>query len=212
MEKIIKVFKVCLYALLFACLITFIVCLFVIPNETKDFVEKTKDFVNQPLPIVGVSILTGGFILWKIIDCTPIGKKGYNAIKDDFEKEKAKVIAYKEIVSDKVKELETTKNECLAILNGYSEQIDNLTENVVKVCETSPNAKIKALGEEIKAQSSNIKVEIANKQEQAKNGLAQELETKDNKFNELQKELDELKALVLSVKEKSYGREEEKDN
>lgn len=206
MEKLLKALKVLFFVLLFVLAITFVVCLFAIPQETKDFVKGVMIFVNQPLPIIGVSILTGGFLIWKIIDSTPIGRKGYNAIKEDFKKEKDKINGYKQVAEQKLSELEKTENEQLAILRGYSSEIDNLTEQLVKVCETSPNAKIKALGDEIKAKSVELKQEIAEKQDYAHNELSQKVESTKYDLETILKELNELK-------EKVYGETKEtKDN
>ena len=144
------------------------------------------------------------FLVYKIIDITPIGKKGYERIKDDFHKEQDKLVAYKEVLETKIKECDKTKSETIAILSGYSKEIDNLTDNLLKVCETSPNAKIKALGEQLKEQSDNLKVEIKEKYSDEKNELATTIESRKNDLETILKELQELK-------EKVYG-EETKDN
>ena len=204
MEKLLKIVKIIFYVLLFALAITFVVCLFAIPQETKDFVKGAMVFINQPLPIVGVSIITGGFLIYKIIDITPIGRKGYNAIKDDLLKEKDKIIGYKQVAEEKLKELSTTKNECLALLQGYSDRIEQLEEELLKVCETSPNAKIKALGEEYQAKKVQIVKETNEKYDLAHNELATKLETTKYDLDTILKELNELK-------EKVYGKET-KDN
>ena len=175
MEKVLKAFKIILYVLLFALAITFIVCLFAIPQETKEFVKLAIEFVNQPLPIIGISIATGGFLLWKIIDCTPIGRKGYNAIKEDFKKEQDKINGYKQVAEEKLGEVKKLANEQIDILSHYSQQIDNLCDNLVKVCETSPNAKIKAIGEEIKSKQLDFKLELKEQYEDTHNELAKKV-------------------------------------
>ena len=204
MEKLFKILKVVFYALLFALAITFVVCLFAIPQETKDFVKGFMVFINQPLPIIGISILTLGFLAYKIIDITPIGRKGYNAIKEDFHKEQDKLVGYKQVLEEKIKECDKTKSETIAILSAYSKEIDTLTDNLLKVCETSPNAKIKALGEQLKEQSDSLKVEINEKYDDTKNDLAKVVESRKYDLETILKELQELK-------EKVYG-EETKDN
>ena len=202
MEKILKAFKIILYVLLFALAITFVVCLFAIPEETKEFVRLAMDFINRPLPIVGVSILTGGFLIWKIIDSTPIGRKGYNAIKEDFIKEKDKINGYKQVAEEKLEQVEKLSQEQIDILSNYSQQIDNLCDNLVKVCETSPNSKIKAIGEEIKSNQGAIKEDLHDKLEN--NELAKKVESTKYDLETILKELQELK-------EKVYG-QEQKDN
>ena len=202
MEKVLKAFKIILYVLLFALAITFVVCLFAIPQETKEFVKLAIEFINKPLPIVGISIATGGFLLWKIIDCTPIGRKGYNAIKEDFKKEQDKINGYKQVAEEKLDEVKKLANEQIAILSHYSQQIDNLCDNLVKVCETSPNAKIKAIGEEIKGKQGAIKEDLQDKLEN--NELAKKVESTKYDLETILKELQELK-------EKVYG-QEQKDN
>ena len=204
MEKVLKAFKIILYVLLFALAITFIVCLFAIPQETKEFVKLSIEFVNQPLPIIGISIATGGFLLWKIIDCTPIGRKGYNAIKEDFKKEQDKINGYKQVAEEKLGEVKKLANEQIDILSHYSQQIDNLCDNLVKVCETSPNAKIKAIGEEIKSKQLDFKLELKEQYEDTHNELAKKVDNAKYDLETILKELQELK-------EKVYG-QEQKDN
>ena len=204
MEKVLKVFKVVFYALLFALAITFIVCLFYIPQETKDFVKGVMVFINQPLPIIGISILTLGFLIYKIIDITPIGRKGYNRIKEEIEKEKDKLIGYKEVVEDKLDKCKEKENETIALLNGFNDRVEELECYLTKVCETSPNAKINALGNEYAEKKVELKEEINQKYELGKNELAQTIETKRYDLESILKDLQELK-------EKVYG-EETKDN
>ena len=204
MEKLLKVFKIIFYVLLFALAITFIVCLFAIPQETKDFVKGAMVFINQPLPIVGVSILTGGFLIYKIIDITPVGRKGYNAIKNDLLKEKDKINGYKQVAEEKLEEVKKYANEQIDILSNYSKQIDNLYQDLLKVCETSPNAKIKAIGEEIKDKKANFDLELKECYEEKHNELADKVETARYDLATILKEINELK-------EKVYG-EETKDN
>ena len=204
MEKVLKVFKVIFYVLLFALAITFVVCLFAIPQETKDFVKGVMVFINQPLPIIGISILTLGFLVYKIIDITPIGRKGFNAIKDEFKKEQDKIIGYREVAEEKLGQVQKLANEQIAILSDYSKEIDNLTEYLAKVCETSPNAKIKALGEQLTTKQDELKQEITDIYTKNSNELAKKVESTKYDLETILKEITELK-------EKVYG-EKEKDN
>ena len=99
-------------------------------------------------------------------------------------------------------EVKKLANEQIDILSHYSQQIDNLCDNLVKVCETSPNAKIKAIGEEIKGKQGAIKEDLHDKLEN--NELAKKVESTKYDLETILKELQELK-------EKVYG-QEQKDN
>ena len=204
MEKLLKVFKIIFYVLLFALAITFVVCIFAIPTETKEFVKGAMVFINQPLPIIGISILTLGFLVYKIIDITPIGRKGYNAIKSEFKEQQDKINGYKQVAEEKLEYCEKLANEQIAILSDYSKELDNLSEYLAKVCETSPNAKIKALGVELTTKQSSLQQEIKETYTKSENELAKKV---NNAKYDIDTILNELKAL----KEKVYG-EETKDN
>ena len=140
----------------------------------------------------------------KIIDITPIGRKGYNAIKNDLLNEKDKINGYKQVAEEKLDDVKKLANEQIDILSNYSKQIDYLYQDLLKVCETSPNAKIKAIGEEIREKKNNFDLEIKVCYEEKHNELAEKVENAKYDMETILKEINELK-------EKVYG-EETKDN
>ena len=104
------------------------------------------------------------------------------------------------------------KEEDLKVfVEGYSNKVNELSDSLIKVCETIPNAKIKALGEQIKGNVAILNNEINEKLEQGKNEFANVKEKVSlidiqGKYDEL---LNELKALKEKIE---YGEREETTN
>jgi len=212
MKKFLQVLKVLFYTSLVLGVIALVVCYITIPQETKLAIDVVVEYINTPLPIIGVSILVVGVFAYKIISTTSIGKKGLGTLKSDFSKVQNTMKEYDALIKEKIAELEKKEKEIKGILDGYSTEIDTLTDKLAKVCETSPNVKIKALGYEIKGEIKEIKQETIEKLESAKNEYAEVVydkvdlnEIKDN----YQTLLDELKALKEKVE---YGKAEETEN
>jgi len=158
--------KICFIVLTILCLLilgTCIVLYWVNPAFLKRSIDYLLELFKQPLPIVGVSV---GFIcicVWKIFSSTSLGKKVYSEAKQDCENSLAKAEEYKKIGKEYFDKAQQFKNDTIVVLNDFSVKYDNLTEQLVSVCQTSPNAKIQALGVKIKEQSNVNKQEITEK-------------------------------------------------
>lgn len=193
MKKFIKVFS---YFFLVAIIISIALCYIIIPERTKLAFDVVVEYLNKPLPIAGVSIITLGLVVYVILEKTKLGRKILSTMKNEFDNFKKDYAEQKEQLIAKEKELEVNKREQLAYLSSYNERIDKLETFVIKVCETSPNAKIKALAQEIKENECELKDKLKVKLDEVK-------EVSDEEYKTLTQRLDELEKLVAK-----YGKEE----
>lgn len=211
MNKALKILKISLYVILFACIVAIVVCYCVIPEQAKGVMDKVIEYLNTPIGITGLSIASIGYIFYKIISMTSIGKVGLGTIKNDFGNVVQKVDNGLSKLEEKEKELAKKEEDLKVLLEGYSNKVNELCDSLIKVCETSPNAKIKALGEQFKGNLAVLDNEINEKLEQGKNEFANVKEKVSlidiqGKYDEL---LNELKALKEKVE---YGEREETTN
>lgn len=211
MNKVLKILKISLYVILFACIVAIVVCYCVIPEQAKGVMDKIIEYLNTPIGITGLSIASIGYIFYKIISMTSIGKVGLGTIKNDFGNVVQKVDDGLAKLEEKEKELDKKEEDLKVFVEGYSNKVNELGDSLIKVCETSPNAKIKALGEQFKGNVAILNNEINEKLEQGKNEFANVKEQVSlidiqGKYDEL---LNELKALKEKIE---YGEREETTN
>lgn len=205
MEKVKNILAIVIKVLILIGAITLLVFYLVVPNETKAFISNIFEWLSTPVGITGISILSLGYILYKIIPLLPFSKTAKNKLQEEYNKEKSELKAYKEEIANKVNELNNTKNECIAILGGYKDNIDNLTDIILKMCETSPNAKIKAIGEDYKTNKDKIEKDISEKYNLLNNKVNNKVNEINSAYNSILKDIEELKESV-------YGKTEETTN
>lgn len=109
----------------------------------KEVAATFLGWLNQPLPIIGVSLLFILIFLWKIFSSTSFGKKQIKNINGGFKRLEIGVKEVEQRVNDKLAELEFVKKE---LEDAYNE----IKALVIEVCETSPNKKLKAIAERLK--------------------------------------------------------------
>ena len=143
-----KVIKWILYGLVLCGGIALILCYIIIPQQTKSAIDIVVDYCNRPLFIAGGSTITIGLVLYVIIRA--YAKYVLGKSKDQLEYYKVKVDNlvdnakdYEQIAKEHYEQL---KND----LSNEDNKIEYLVNYLLKVCETSPNAKIKAIGQELK--------------------------------------------------------------
>ena len=128
------------------------ICYVAIPERTKSAMDIVVDYMNKPLFIGGGVVITVGMVFFVLI-------KAYshyviNSNKIELENYKSKVEElvkqakdYESIAKGHYDKLIEKENE----LFDKIEKVENEVENeVVEVCETIPNAKVKKLGQTIK--------------------------------------------------------------
>lgn len=129
MKKFMKIVKIIVICLAIALGVAYAILYIVNPEQAKSILDTIMDYANRPLPIIGVSIGLVGYIALKIFSSTIYGKRNLIAAKAEYKEESSKAKA----------EYESYKKELEATVSG-------LKEVIVKICETSPNKKIKSIG------------------------------------------------------------------
>lgn len=197
-----KALKISSYLLIIACAISLALCFIIIPERTRYAMDIVIEWLNKPLGIVCGTTITLGLVV------TIIVKLVYDRHKEKLASEYEKTIAVVKQKEDKAKEYyelgKQKEQQALQMLDSYSTRIDTLENELVKVCETMPNAKIKALGEEIKSKGVELKQELVEtlKDNDFVNAIKERISTETllDKLNEL---ADKVNAL-----ESKYEREE----
>ena len=203
MEKFKKVLKVVLLSLLGLCSVGAIVSYAIIPEQTKSFFDGIREFINQPLPIVGVSIVGVGSMLWLVLSKLGYGKKALNEMKQDIVDFKAKANETKDKAQEYYDLALKYQSETKVILSNYDSKIESCFVELEKVCETMPNAKIKELGKEIKEKYGLLKNELNEKLD----NLDTYIESKEKAFD-YEKAYNDLLSKVERLEEKYEEREE----
>lgn len=133
-NKILLIIGLILFAIIMTALV---ICYCFWKIETIRYVYMAWEWLNEPLPLVGVSLLVIGFFIVKIIANSSIGKRYLNTFverTDDVEK------AFKE-AEEKINKLED-------YVHKLEEHIHQLEEANRNICKAIPNKKVKMLGEE----------------------------------------------------------------
>lgn len=127
MDKKKKFWAIALISLL-AIVLTFVIVYWAVngKEETIAFFGRVKDFINQPLPIIGFSAVTLALIIFKFVSMSSWGKKAveeqerrFEAYKAQQEAERAKereaLELYKKDLKDEVGEI--SKNQGIGDAN-----------------------------------------------------------------------------------------------
>lgn len=199
MKKFIKWF---LFSLLVSGGLALAICYMVIPERTKCAIDIVIGYLNTPLGIVGGTTITLGLVAYVIVKTLYEHYK--HSIHNDLEEGKSFVEKQKKQAQDYYENALKEKQEISDILGAYSKEIDNLKDNLLLLCDTIPNAKVKALGENIKSDSDRLKTEL--KEQLESNEFGKALEEKDH-IKELEDKFEELRKLV-----EQYGEREERTN
>lgn len=132
-----KIFLIILISIVAVAAVALGLCyFFIIPEQTKQFLDAAWVWLNEPLPIVGVSSLVIAFFLWKIFVSSSFGKKRYNELKN-------KLSALLEILGQSEEERKK-QNEELELLKAKNKV---LLEYINKIKNAIPNKKVKEIAE-----------------------------------------------------------------
>jgi hypothetical protein len=178
-----KAIKPILITLVVLCVVAFVVCNFVMPTETKAFLENVIVLAKQPLPIIGISIITFGGVVFTFLSRTSWGKKALKDLEEKVNGLVAKAKAYEEEAKSCADEMRSTSEETKLILAEYKSELDTFAEQLAVACETSPNAKIREYAKTIRTKKEEIDTLYAEK----KNNLAKSVDERINEQNRLEK-------------------------
>ena len=196
MKKFKKVSFIILTILVLTIIVGALVLYYVDPDKLKATIDYIQVIANHPLPIIGVSVGVFAFTIFKIFSNTSFGKKVYNKANEKVDSAIVKIESLESKAQEHFDKAEKIKNDTLGVLNQVFSEIDNLYKDLISVCETSPNAKIKALGEKIKTRTESVKETINEKI----NDFGKTYDLKEDvNFTYLLNEIEQLKAQLSKV-------------
>ena len=105
-------------------------------QPVADWIQKAWEWMNQPLPIVGFSLIAVIIFLWRFLTTTSVGKKALKKMNEAFEQTKA----------DTGKALDEYRSENEALKKQLEESqsdIENLRSALEIVCANSRNKNVK---------------------------------------------------------------------
>ena len=140
MKKALKIIAISLLALGG---LAYLLCYIFLKEQTTYFTECVIDFINRPLPIIGVSLVVVLIFVYKIIVATRFGKKALNTYQNELNKAQRELEEYKLSIKEEIALYKAKIDE----YKQYNEQVKGY---VVDLCELSHNVKVKQLGEKIK--------------------------------------------------------------
>lgn len=103
------------------------------PNETKQAFANIWDFLNKPLPIVGLTTLGVLIFVWRLVFATRYGKKALEKVEKEYK--------------DKYDELKVEKENLELERNENKKKIEDVENGFVALCKIIPNKKVNELGE-----------------------------------------------------------------
>lgn len=111
------------------------------PEATKTVSKDVLDYIcEKPLPVIGISALTLGLIILRVISAVGLGKKTLNECKEELRKCKAQLA-----------ETTAAKEEYLAFEQRFDKKLQEFVEkhenNMRAICSSIPNRNVKELGE-----------------------------------------------------------------
>lgn len=114
-----------------------------LPTEAQpitDWVSKAWQWMNEPLPIVGFSLLAIIVFLWRFLTATSIGKKALKKLQGDFDRTKADT---EKTLEEYKKENELLKKELEETLAKNQDDMEALKGALGVVCSNSRNKQVK---------------------------------------------------------------------
>lgn len=134
-----KVRDIIIFSVLGVLGVVYAVLYILYPENTKTISASVFDYIcEKPLPVIGISILTLGLLILKIISVTGFGNKSLKECKEHLAESK--------------KENEKIHEELLAFEEHFNEKLESFVEqhkeNMKQICSNIPNKKVKELGEQ----------------------------------------------------------------
>ena len=131
------------FILLAVCVVTYGVLLAIFPDQVKHYTSIVWDYVNRPLPVVGVSSLVLAYVLIKIVKMSSFGQRQINEFKRNKEAIETDYASTKEWVEIKLTEY---RKEILEMNEYIRELEEKYNKAYSELCKAIPNKKVNALG------------------------------------------------------------------
>lgn len=146
----IKFLKVALPILAFGAMVAWAVCSALIPEQTNQFIENVKIFVDRPIVIAGFATSVGGIATFVftnyVIKNTKFGRKELDSMKQEIEKSKkdaeSKIEALKTEAESKIGDLKALKNECEGKIDVMYGEFGELKTALLDSLKAIPNKKV----------------------------------------------------------------------
>jgi len=130
-----KVFKYIALGLLVAFALYVLLSFILNKDGTMYWINQVIDWLNKPLPIVGITTLALLVFVWKCFIASKFGKKAINELKQENAKLREENEKFKQETNNK--------------LNEFEEKQGKAKEQLISLCELSTNQKIKNFGKEL---------------------------------------------------------------
>ena len=153
MKKFLSVVKVILIVLLVAVLVGFCVLYLINRELAQEILNTVVDYLNRPLPIVGVSTAVLAVLGWKIFSASSYGQRALNKIKAEYDDQKDKI----------EEEYNKQKEQISTVIAIFDKEIDIMFDSLIAICKASGNKKIKEIGDVLETNIRAIKEELRNK-------------------------------------------------
>ena len=117
-----------------------------LPTEAQpitDWASKAWQWMNEPLPIVGFSLIAVIIFLWRFLTATSIGKKALKKLRGEFEETKETT---KKTLDEYQAENERLKKELEETISKNESDMEALKGALNVVCSASRNKQVKEAG------------------------------------------------------------------
>lgn len=178
----------------------------------EEFSQWLTNITNNPTFITIASILSSVSGILLIISRTSFGKRAIKKLTELARKTEESFNTHKEIVAEKITEIENKVIEAKSDLEDATKELDRrfrvyfnqfsfYEEQMFSILELIPNAKVQEKLKELKNEWQNKKKEIEEflciSYEEFENKAKEFEEEKNKQIAELQRQLDEIKELVF---------------
>lgn len=153
-----KALKIIVISLLVALAIFSIVAYILWKDQTTYIFECIIDFINKPLPIIGVSIAIIGLFVFKCFVATRYGKKAINEYKEENLVLKERI---EQIKKDTAYTLQAQNISIKEVLDSNEE----IKQTLIKSLELSKNIKVKELAKTLKGEQPYGEEEVNSQEE-----------------------------------------------
>ena len=146
-NKTLNIVLICIIATL---AVAFGVCKLVIPEQTNWFISVAWEWLNKPLPVVGVSILAVSLVLWRLFVSTSYGKQKYNELKERYLNLADLFTQFKDASEIQIEQLEL---EIEKLRKEKDEANERLLEYVDNIKKANPCKKVREIKYERKEET-----------------------------------------------------------
>lgn len=154
-----KAVKIIALVLTLSLLVFAIVSYCIWKEQTQQVIAKVVEYINKPLPIVGVSILILAGFVYKCFIATRFGKKALKEYQNALDETKREL-------AEKEKEIDTTLKDYKITLEELSKELGFEKEILIQQLELSKNVKVQALAKKLKGEETYGEKETHSDQEE----------------------------------------------